>query len=223
MVTLKVDLESTQNYGISIYKGDDSNFYMLNDCGDLLYTDKAIENTKMFEFAIGTFKFNEDKIITQTKEYYEKYYICDKAAYEESLKNSEETVPNDANIFRGHRFIKYDLNGTEFIVIQKGDDDILFKCGGVEFSPYEVLKDFQNFDWNVFNTSLDKKEEKSLKCNTETLFEDYTAADDTDIEEEIQRVLLAMKQLDLLHKEEGKQYQSLVYTLEKLYSIQKEI
>lgn len=98
MITLKVDLESTQNYGMSIYKGDDSNFYMFNDCGDLLYKPKKTYGVKLeevWEFAIGTFKLNEDRIITQTQEYFEKYYVCDKAAYEESLKGNTETLFED--------------------------------------------------------------------------------------------------------------------------------
>jgi hypothetical protein len=94
MITLKVDLESTKNYGMSIYKGSDSNFYMFSDCGDLLYKPKKtywISVNEVWEFAIGTFKLNEDRIITQTQEYFEKYYVCDKAAYGESLNIPHKT------------------------------------------------------------------------------------------------------------------------------------
>jgi len=220
MITLKVDLESTQNYGMSIYKGDDSNFYMFNGDGDILYTGKTVEETHVWEFALGTFKLNEDKIITQTQEYFEKYYVCDKTAYEESLKTTTDKskVFEETDILSNHKYIKYDFNGVEFAVLQKGED-VLFKCGGVEFSPKEVLKDFLNFPWETFASALNQKDEESLKDGTETLFENYNAADDTDIEEEIQRVLVGLKSTDIYTNT----YQAFLSTLRLLIDIREKI
>jgi hypothetical protein len=161
MITLKLDLESTENYGMPIYKGDDSNFYMFNDCGDLVYKDKktyGVKVNEVWKFSIGAFKINEDKIITQTQEYHDKYYVCDKAAYEESLKGS-----NSAN---------------------------------------ESLKP---------KVTLDQIDYQS--------YEDYTSADGTDIEEEIQRVLAELK-----NKSVGSDtYSNLLTVLERLVDIREKI
>lgn len=165
MTTLKLDLEITEACDLAIYKGDDNNLYMFNSSGDLV-TSAELENDVVWDFAIGTFKLNDDRIITQTQEYHDKYYVC---------KNCEDTV--------------IDENWGE-------------QGGGTYFTA-ENLK--QAYD--TFTDELQAAE----------------AADDTDIEEEIQRVLSAMKELDLLNRQEADVYQWLVTILGNLHKIQKEI
>jgi len=190
MITLKVDLESTQNYGMSIYKGDDSNFYMFNGDGDILYTGKTVEETHVWEFALGTFKLNEDKIITKTQEYFEKYYVCDKAAYEESLKK----VGPETTEFR--------IEQGNTILILDGKN----KPEGVTW--LDIGKYCR--DYRVVQL-----------CDDEQVgtFEDYNAVDDTDIEEEIQRVLVGLKSTDIYTNT----YQALLPTLERLIDIREKI
>lgn len=132
--------------------------------------------------------------------------VTDNECKKELHKNK---VTEESDVLKDYKYIRYDFNGTEFSIIQRGND-ILFKCGGVEFNAYDVLKDFYNFDWSVFTPA----------CGDERSEEDF---DDTDIGKEIQRVLTAMKELDLLDPAEEKIHQSLVHTLSKLYNIQKEI
>lgn len=193
MITLKVDLESTQNYGMSIYKGDDSNFYMFNGDGDLLYRPKKTYGVRMnevWEFAIGTFKLNEDRIITQTQEYFEKYYVCDKAAYEESLKKV------------GPETIEFRIEQGNTILILDGKN----KPEGVTW--LDIGKSCR--DYRVVQL-----------CDDEQVgtFEDYNAVDDTDIEEEIQRVLVGLKSTDIYTNT----YQALLSTLGILIDIREKI
>ena len=94
MITLKVDLEkSNLGYG-GIYVGDDNNLYMFNCGGDLMCSDNTTA-INFSDFAIGTFKINDDKIITQTKEYYNKYYVCCEDKYEEEFEEYNEADDTD--------------------------------------------------------------------------------------------------------------------------------
>ena len=132
--------------------------------------------------------------------------------------SEEVEVVDEQPIFRDHKYVRYDFNGTEFAVIQKGED-VFFKCGGVEFSPYEVLKDIQFFDWSVFNPALGKNNEESSEGNAESLFEDYNSADDTDIEEEMQKVLEELKSTNIY----SSNYHMHLSTLERLINIREKI
>jgi hypothetical protein len=62
-----------------LYKCEEGIYYQFNSSGDLVFlSEDKIEGSQVWDYARGTFQINADRIITQTQEYYDKYYVCSK-------------------------------------------------------------------------------------------------------------------------------------------------